>query len=1293
MMYPKSNIRTLTFCCVSVVMCFACTGAEKVMEFNIEADKARKAIRAFGKQSRESLLYKLKDLKDVITNEVVGNYSPSDALELLLEGTPLSFDQDVETGAFAIFRLEEMNSPISSGLTSGNLEDPANTNPKQHTDTNMNKKKSFLGKLLSGLAGIVVVTNTSPLSAQDEDFADEDVYELSPFVIAESENVGYLATTTLAGTRVKSNLSDLGSAISVLTPEVFADTGATDAESILPYSLNVEVAGVQGNFADTSSAGANRVDSNSVTQRSQGATRVRGLSNALLARGLFQTDIPFDSYNTSSITVNRGPNSLLFGATTPGGVVDQSLNQAVFGKDFGKVEIRIGKRKSHREVVDYNKVLIDNRLAVRVSLLNDEFNYQQKPTYKKDKRAYLALNAVLFEGTDGGVLGRTTIRANTEFIDVDSNPPKIIPPGDSITPWFQAPSRSIETYTGTTLPGWVDNYTPKTTIDNRRGIFNEGNLPLAAAQPYFINMSVHYQQPNSQVPSLGLPNAPHVTGVPARTLWRGQLGGLQRVDLWGSTSIYNGQPFQWTPGFTVPVITDRRILDNQKMAISGDLGYRNFDIDVQNIALEQELFDGKAGIEIAYDNQSYENDYYDPFSGGGHHGNAFRSYELRVDVTEHLPDGTPNPNLGKAYMVDIMTPYYNRKTDRETTRVTAFYDLDFTENDGFSRWFGRHVFTGFYSHSTIDSENRDVRHSWGDTPGTEWPIRTTVNARLTEGRRTLPIMVYLTESLLGPQYQNPSDVKIANYMTIRTPQPGDVYANRFHPFFATPANTNESGNSLYEEEYEILHYLHGGNALRRTLEAKALSWQSYWFDGNLVGLIGMRNDRFKTIENISLGNFTAEYSDANSDGRLADGSFDGRRIRIADEDDAAHADQVSSVNDDTMTWSLVAHVPESWSKFPLAGKLSFHYNESETFVPSRTRRDYDGNELGPETGETTEYGFTVKLFDERMSVRVNWFELTQNNATASGGPSGGGLITGWLNNWKRAERDGIAFEDALLVGRTTRPDLPANVTSYAAMYDLLISLAPQAQRDLFNYRLSDDGETYISDPNPGQVTLTNAKAEGFEIDVVGNVTENWRVMFNYGQQETTPSNSAPIASRFTFAVRDNLAAAGLTDVSRQPSVSPVTFGNLMTNQVNTVVGLTSKDGTVSLEQRKHRVNLLSTYSFLDDSRLNGLTVGGAIRWQSSVATGYESFATDGVVTPNLNRPYMGPEELNGDVWVSYKRKIELFNTPLDWKIQLNVRNAIGSDDYIPVITNPDGSVAVVRNPPTQEWFLTNTFSF
>jgi hypothetical protein len=135
----------------------------------------------------------------------------------------------------------------------------------------------------------------------------------------------------------------------------------------------------------------------------------------------------------------------------------------------------------------------------------------------------------------------------------------------------------------------------------------------------------------------------------------------------------------------------------------------------------------------------------------------------------------------------------------------------------------------------------------------------------------------------------------------------------------------------------------------------------------------------------------------------------------------------------------------------------------------------------------------------------------------------------------------------------------------------------------------------------------------------------------------------------------------------------------------------TKEGTKSLEQREWRVNTVASYDF-QSGWLRGWGLGAGARWQSGVATGYPNFVgPGGIVQPDLKNPFITGVELNGDAWLSYRRRI--FKDRVAWRVQLNVRNLVGSDDLIPVSTNPDGRPAIVRIPPEKQWLLTNTFRF
>jgi len=79
-----------------------------------------------------------------------------------------------------------------------------------------------------------------------------------------------------------------------------------------------------------------------------------------------------------------------------------------------------------------------------------------------------------------------------------------------------------------------------------------------------------------------------------------------------------------------------------------------------------------------------------------------------------------------------------------------------------------------------------------------------------------------------------------------------------------------------------------------------------------------------------------------------------------------------------------------------------------------------------------------------------------------------------------------------------------------------------------------------------------------------------------------------------------------------------------------------------------------------------------------------------VPAPLVDQPLLSGALLHGDVFCSYKAR---WSERIRWKIQLNVRNAFGDDGDVPVKTNPDWRVAVVRIPNPRTFTLTNTVSF
>lgn len=1112
---------------------------------------------------------------------------------------------------------------------------------------------------------------------------EEEVVKLSPFVVNEDENLGYLATTTLAGTRLNTQLKDVGAAISVMTKELFDDIGATDAGTLLSYGLNTETSGVQGNFVGGSSVvGSQTADLADTRTNPQRGQRIRGLASADLTRNFFQTDIPFDAYNTERVTISRGPNSLLFGIGSPGGVINNSTMNASSIKDFGEVSIRLGERSSHRETFNYNKVLIQDRLGLRIAGLYDKFNYQQRPTYDEKQRVYLALEGVLFENNRSEVLDRTVIKVNYEKGEENSNPPNIIPPGDGISNWLTGVDPALEAIPGVSFPARLQNFTPKWTVDQRplaeggtdNGVLVEGDFPLPVGLPAFIHLTMTYEDPTNMAGS-------GITGTPydarsTRTQFNVSGRDPRGWDYYMSDSIYNET---YVPNFRIPSLP-LSVFDNENMSMAGTTNLVTRDFDSVNVTLEQTFWNGKAGIEVSFDEQNYETTATLPFTTGARQTSAST---INVDLQEYLSDGTPNPNVGRAVITAVpggghaagILSSSNQRIEREGARVTAFADLDFTEKDGALRWLGRHVFTGLLSNDTRDTNYIGSYGVWDSHSvslgGDEFQF-----SNQNEFRLNMVAQVYLTPPLHNNSSVNTlSDLRIPNYINIALPREGQGFQGQAY---------DRRGDNFVDVDLEARSVADSFSRDIREIDTQVLSLQSYLLDGHLVGLIGFRNDEQSTLINPSIPRYS------NGVVNLEEAYFvEPNRNPITGEFE-------TPTDGDTVTWSLVAHVPDTlMDKLPLSG-LSFHYNNSENFNPVGLRTDVAGFAISAPESSTTEYGFTASVLNNKLTARVNWFDMSETGGSTSISPIGStfNAVNNYLNRWLGATRDqGLSIEESLAISGFP----PGFWSSYDEAYNAFIDLIPDNYQNVSNYRLTtnQNGSIFWENDldllaNPSATRDFSAK--GFEIDLVGQITDNWRVMLNVGQQETIETNIAPKVVALAAAINSGITSAAWADYQDDPVRQEITFRGRWNQFFGPLLGAVSREGTVSLEQRKWRWNAVTNYSF-SDGMFKGVGVGAAARWQDKVATGYPLLPlnAEGIALPDLENPYWGPTQLNGDLWVSYTRK--LFDGKVDWKIQFNFRNAFGDDDIIPVATNPDGQVAIYRNSLPKEMFLTNTFSF
>ena len=1147
-------------------------------------------------------------------------------------------------------------------------------------------RDSWLARALAApLLATTVVAQTLPSTSVNpsDGIAEEEAIILSPFTVTSENDQGYKATNTLAGTRLKTELRNVGAAVSVLTPEMFRDTGATDSSSILSYALNTETGGVLGNFAggDGAFTDAKGVNLQSSRVSPQSGQRVRGLAEAGLTRNYFETDIGFDTYNVDSVTLNRGPNSLLFGIGSPGGIIEATTKEAKLNRDSGEVSFRIGQRDSSRGTLDFNKVLIKNRLGLRVATMIEDMHYKQRPAFNSAHRTYGTLKGVVFENSRSPILDATIVRVNYERGADHGTPPNVTPPGDGLSSWFVPPDTSnafnaVTNPSGTTgpFPSWAfdGSFVPKYTVDPRG--LNASGVPLgvnvntvkgAAAIPYFIQMSLHFTDANA---------APFIPG----TQFHGALGrtrynfGGRPRQAWGhfvNASYYSRTYF---PGYTVASLP-LSVFDNTNMLLAGTTNRVERDFDAGSIVLEQGFFKGKAGIEFAYDKQSYDNWFRLPFTGGSNSAqNNFG--DVVIDVQQYLSNDRPNPNVGRM-MVSLfgdpgsegrsLSGWRESKTDREAKRLTLFGDFDFRKRNGWMKWLGRHVVTGLSMDQTRETEARGYAAWWSsntlDLASNDFHFAGTEGVRNT--RMQVRSQIYLESTLLNPNIRSIDDVRINSYIDVPIPKAGDVF--RMYTY-------NRVTNQIVEGDFTLKNALTSGSLEKREIDTKAISMQSYLFGDNLVGLIGWRED--KQTNTPQAGTFF-----------LADGSIDAAQSLIYGQPNAPETGR-------TFSWSVVGHAPAFLKRYTLGIGISPHYSVSENFNPVGLRSTILGAPLPSPTGTTREHGFTLNLLDDRLSLRFNWYktELKDDSADISGfARNPQFIIQDYMRRLKESENAGISIEQAIIIARGT----PGVFTSYQDAYNKILTLIPPEVQAVYNFRIEGpnavDDRRNINNPTPTRGFV----AEGMEIDAVANFTPNWRMFANVAKQETVQSDIGVEQLALANVIRDNLSRAPFKDMFDSPALGEA---NTYTTRFNNslyipLLAATIKDGAMSLEQRKWRVNAGTNYQF-STGRLKGLGIGGAVRWQSKAATGYPLQANAlGVAVPDLANPYWGPSTWNGDAWVSYRRKV--FSKKIGWTVQLNIRNAIGDNDIIPVATNPDGQLAVFRNPNPREVFLTNTFSF
>jgi outer membrane receptor protein involved in Fe transport len=1051
----------------------------------------------------------------------------------------------------------------------------------------MKTRKSTSLRRLVTLSVITFVGGQVQLFAQDvttggqaQEGADEEIIELSPFQVDATSITGYEATDTLSGSRIRSNLIDIASSITVVTEQFLEDTSSVGASDILSYIANGEGAnqfaaadGLGGGFPNEKGAlrGANR----------SRALRIRGLSGPDMSRNLQLSDseLSFDSYNTERVDINRGPNSILYGAGSPAGILNQRTKQARFDKNFGQLKFRFGKYDDIRASFDYNRVIAGQDgegqpLAIRIAALYGDKGFRQQPSHENDRRFYGTIGWKPFPST--------LVRFNIENIDIDAVYPNAIPPGDGITPWIAAGS-----------PLW----NPSVDVGSPASV---DGLGLCCPNPSGPRAMFHFFEPGQQNPFF---THQITSGDPGTN-------GTGTFRLAGSATPYES--------FSSPLrITDANLFNFYDINLTPDSA-ADVAAKVFEFTIDQEI-GNDLSIQFSY--------FWEDIDTEGGKFATGRDYKIMVDTNSHYLDGSPNPHVGRPYVqsaISLANSFGFR--DRDASRFTATYDLDLAGK--VNKWLGRHRLVGLYQARSADnySFSNDAREL------ATYLTPTPKNGQGTTGRW---------------QYLGADVNSIPDSLDLRIGT-GPVRTSNVL-YFDINSDTWQTDTT----GFETFLYPNRMSRAQDDFKTKSFIVQSEfdlpWLDRAVV-TYGWREDESESRNGINSGFKTNDIT------------YDGPRPLIDLAALSTLSDPSSPPARTTETLGIVGHVLP-W--------LSVHWSDSENFKPGGEAYNVWGENVGSPLGDGRDYGFSMRLLDKKVSLKVNWFETTQLNNRVSRTVT----VAYWRSWFYEVDEFPQKVAALTAAGKSTQVFEPATARG-------IDWCCPTGR----------------ANPRSSLTSSGNVAAKGMEIELTANPNPNWTLIFNLARQETVESEIAGGIVRWINTFQPYYETLDVWDSTEPEALNLWTGGTQKdawtTHILERTGSATVREGARSTEQREWRSNFVTNYR-ITEGGLKGFNVGGGVRYESKAAIGYRVDKTsEGIPFFVADNPFTDDGKFDLDLWFGWKKRIsDRGENGINMKIQLNFKNLLEGDGITPIHMNPDGVVSTYRINPPKMWFITTTFEF
>ena len=767
-----------------------------------------------------------------------------------------------------------------------------------------------LGAISASAQQAPAPASTAPASGTP----DEKVLQLAPFEVTSGTERGYLASNTLAGTRLNSRLEDLAGSISVVTKQQLEDTAALDINDIFLYEIGTEGT---GQFTDLTNDG--RGDYDNIAGNPTGANRMRGLSAATIAVGGFMASstIPIDTYNIDAVEIARGPNSSLAGLSEGGGAVNLVTSRGNLSREISTLVGRVDSYGGFRASLDLNRPLIKDKLAVRFSAVYNEVGYVRKPSMERNDRQQIALTAKPFS--------KTTISGSFERFSQFAQRANSLTPRDAVTPWITAGSPTYDPISRTYQVRGVRS-APITNINQLPvGLATIGSSNVRVGQ-YIDGDAIQFQ-------IRGL--APNNTNLnTSNTL-------TQVVQ---SSGINTAGPL-----YKVVGSSDQAFYDWEEINLAAS-GFATQSAKIWNASIDQGIFNtprNRLDVQLAWrreDQASYQRQHIGQLDGVG--------TTVLIDATERHLDGSPNAFLGRPYIGGNQPQSFRKPIFNDNYRLQIAHQLDLRKETNLLKWIGLHRGIAYGEHVT-NFEGTNSGYRYRDFVTTVGPLNPAGANRVRNESSTFS-RYYMGDAVGGNiDYANSGPAKISGTFPIRYLE-------------ATPAVNGGDPtrwttlDSLVEERYFAL-----GMQKRKT-NTQGFTLQSFLLKDHLITTWGRRDDRVFTSQQLAVPTLADGFPDESFLDEQGHFGRDKKWRQGATETKGAVAKPFRSL----------PFLQESGRTG--AGKaiteavrgLAFHYNESTSFRPADAAYNVYLGELANPQAATKEYGFSLSMLDNRFFMRL-----------------------------------------------------------------------------------------------------------------------------------------------------------------------------------------------------------------------------------------------------------------------------------------------------------------------------------